>query len=168
MHGVQFSVKAFEANVAAFPSGKFLPNYNAAYEWMLKENFLKLTDFNLLLDADLWRDENGKQGNSPFDAVFCDRYLLSTKTLEYWDFLVSNAPWFNAVSAQALEDAKICSKDHDRESSIIHLENILSRCAGPGKGRSVSFHEEPAKRRRMVWKEVRGVAADSQPQTPPS
>ena len=72
MHGVQFSVKAFEANVAAFPSGKFLPNYNAAYEWMLKENFLKLTDFNLLLDADLWRDENGKQGNSPFDAVFCD------------------------------------------------------------------------------------------------
>jgi hypothetical protein len=151
VHGVQFSVKAFEANVAAFPSGKFLPNYNAAYEWMLKENFLKLTDFNLLLDA-----------------VFCDRDLLSTKTLEYWDFLVSNAPWFNAVSAQALEDAKICSKDHDRESSIIHLENILSRCAGQGKGRSVSFHEEPAKRRRMVWKEVRGVAADSQPQTPPS
>ncbi len=53
---MQFSVKAFEAKVAVFPSTKTLSTYNAAYKWMVRENFVKLTDFNLLLDTDLWHD----------------------------------------------------------------------------------------------------------------
>ena len=81
----QMSVKAFDTNVATFEQGVFLSNYNNIYEYMLLENFLKLTDFTVLLDSDLWHDEEGNQGDSPFDATFRGRDLLSTKTLEYWD-----------------------------------------------------------------------------------
>ncbi len=156
------SVKAFETNVAAFPPGTLLSCYNSTYEYMLREHFLKLTDFTVLLDADLWRDEEGKPGDSPFDAMFRGRDLLSSKTLEYWDFLVANAPWYNAISGPALDDARALAKEHDRQSSIIKLENILSRCASRkvrGLGVAALEVDGPCKRRRVMWKEARSPPA---------
>jgi hypothetical protein len=161
----QMSVKAFETNTAAFEQGVFLSNYNSIYEYMLREHFFKLTDFTILLDSDLWRDEEGNQGDSPFDASFRGRDLLSSKTLEYWDFLVANAPWFNAISSQALDDAKALAKEHDQQSSIIKLENILSRCASKkprGLGATALELDGPAKRRRVMWREARSPDADKQ------
>ncbi len=125
---------------------------------MLREHLLKLTDFTVLLDTELWKDEEGHQGKSPFDATFFWRDLQSSKTLEYWDFLVANAQWFNAISAQALDDARTIVKEHDRNSSIILLENMLSCCAcrkALGLGVAAIEMEMPAKHSSVMWKEAR-------------
>ena len=154
----QMSVKAFESNVATFKESFYLSEYNEVFEYMLREHFLKLTDFTILLDSDYWQDEDGKPGASPFDATFSGRDLLSSKTLEYWDFLVSNLPWFNAISSQALDDAKTIAKVHDKQSSIIRLENVLARCASRkmlGLSAGALQLQEPAKRRRVMWREAK-------------
>ena len=155
----QMSVKAYETNVASFKDGVYLSSYNSIYEYMLLELFFKLTDFTILLDSDLWRDEEGNQGESPFDAMFRGSDLLSSRTLEYWDFLVSNAPWFNAISGQAVDDARALAKEHDKQSSIICLENMLSPCACRKLcSKSALEFDGPAKRCQVMWSEERSPA----------
>ncbi len=92
--------------------------------------------------------------------MFCCSDLLSSKTVtvEYWDFLVSNAPWFNAISSQALDDAKTIEQEHDKQSSIILLKNVLVCCASKkmlGLSAGALQLQEPAKRHQVMWREVR-------------
>ncbi len=74
---------------------------------MVLEHFLKLMDFTVLLDSELWHSKDCNTGESPFNTVFLGSDLLSSKTLEYWDFLEANTQWFNTVNAHALKDSKM-------------------------------------------------------------
>jgi hypothetical protein len=57
--------------------------------------------------------------------------------------LVANAPWFNAISSQALDDAKALAKEHDQQSSIIKLEKV--RLSFPSLFRERKFAPTDAK-----------------------
>ena len=66
---------------------------------------------------------------------------------------------------QLLASCKALAKEHDQQSSIIKLENILSSCASKkprGLGATALELDGPAKRCRVMWKEARSPDADKQ------
>eukprot|EP00961_Rhodomonas_salina_P049628 667076-Rhodomonas_salina.1 len=54
--------------------------------------------------------------------------LFSSKTIQYLDFLVANAPWFNSTATkQALDSITGMEKDHDERPALLELRKVLCK-----------------------------------------
>ena len=85
-----------------YKGGTQLSFYNDIYCYLVVNCFMKLTDFGNITDPANWLPPEEGNIACPFDAVFEDIDLLSDRMLQYWDFLVANAPFFNLWHGDAI------------------------------------------------------------------
>jgi hypothetical protein len=132
------------------------PNYNALFEFLLTNYFFKLPDIRRLTDPELWVSEDGKAGESPFDASFDTRDLLSGKLLAYLDFLVANSPYYNTVNAEVEDALRGCAREHDRHENLREMEVLMKRLYG-ANAKTIELDETdapPPKRRRALLSDL--------------
>jgi hypothetical protein len=113
--------------------------------------FFKLTDFSRLTDPDSWLDEGGGPGTSPFDCSLHGRDMLTGKMLEYWDFLMANAPFYNTVNMDVMDELTGSEFEHNSTANMLALEKILKmRYEKKAKRAVPDGVRSPPKRRRAM------------------
>jgi hypothetical protein len=111
-----------------------LPMYNDLFFYLFEECFSKLIDFERLVDPTWWVTPNGEPGESPFDCSFFTgdnaRDILCGKLLQYLDFLVANAPWFNGTNSNALESVEGLDSQHESDAAMKELRSKMKERYG--------------------------------------
>eukprot|EP00961_Rhodomonas_salina_P026829 362414-Rhodomonas_salina.1 len=103
-----------------------LPQYNDIWVHVFINVLVdKCITFDVLCNPKYWRDVKNPTllGKSPFYSVAARR-----KTVQYLDFLVANAPWFNSTATeQALDSITGMEKDHDKRPALSVLCKVLRK-----------------------------------------
>ena len=104
-----------------------------------------------------------KPGCSPFEAEFESFNLLSSKLLEYIDFLVANAPWYNSFSALAMDSTRDIEIFHQNVKSAKELKAVMERLYASGDLQadlSTANSSASKKRRRELIMQEEGEEDD--------
>ena len=134
-----------------------LPVYNNIWAFFFTECFTKTCiDMEHLVNRALWRTSKGAQGKSPAQCVLSHPDFPATKTesgglslctpqlMTYFDFLVANAPWYNAVEGEGLTSCAALDDEHEAGLQDVHdlLKPLFFNKAGALK--------EPQRRRLVL------------------
>ena len=150
---------------------KNLPEYNDIFYWFFKQVFTSLIDMDFLLKKEHWKQaETGDPGKSPADACLNlvlkpgddpkveSIDLLSGRLLQYFDFLVANAPWFNGVHHDAYLSVNEFDDKHDEGAATVELYKGLEELYKTEAASVVQ--DRPKKRRRLIMEEHLAAVKD--------